>query len=234
MRSTGYNRKYAISVLEQAAAGLPRRARAARQRRRTYGPDVEYAFKSLWRVSGGLCAKAQPSSCPSPIEALERFDEISLLPDVKAKLLSMGVSTAHRLSMRIKRQSEHGIGTTLPGTLLRQQIPVRTFEDWDDFEARPPGDRPGGPLRRVRPRRLPLHTNHNRHLHRWTECVAIPNRGQIAVIAASSMRKRLPFMLLGIDCDNGAEFINHMSRTSAAQQYRLHGCGPTRRTTSAT
>jgi hypothetical protein len=44
----------------------------------------------------------------------------------------------------------------------------------------------------------------------WTECRAVPNRGQRAVFAALvAIRDRLPFPLRGIDSDNGAEFINH-------------------------
>ena len=44
---------------------------------------------------------------------------------------------------------------------------------------------------------------------RWTEPVGIVNRSQAAVSAAMVIvRHRLPFPLLGIDSDNGAEFIN--------------------------
>jgi len=45
----------------------------------------------------------------------------------------------------------------------------------------------------------------------WTECLAIPSKTQIAVSnAIRTMRLRLPFPLLGIDCDNGSEFINDL------------------------
>ena len=41
-----------------------------------------------------------------------------------------------------------------------------------------------------------------------TECVATPNRAQVHVFAAiKQARQRLPFPLLDIDSDNGAEFI---------------------------
>jgi len=44
----------------------------------------------------------------------------------------------------------------------------------------------------------------------WTECVAVPNRGEQAVRnAIMTARARLPFPLLGLDSDNGGEFINH-------------------------
>jgi hypothetical protein len=43
----------------------------------------------------------------------------------------------------------------------------------------------------------------------WTECVAVRNKAQVHVFAAiKRARRRLPFPLLGIDSDNGSEFIN--------------------------
>lgn len=43
----------------------------------------------------------------------------------------------------------------------------------------------------------------------WTECAAITNKGQLAVLAAlQSLRERFPFPLLGIDSDNGSAFLN--------------------------
>ncbi len=45
----------------------------------------------------------------------------------------------------------------------------------------------------------------------WTELEPVPDKGQAAVFAA--IRGRLPFPLLGIDSDNGGEFINaHLFR----------------------
>ena len=44
----------------------------------------------------------------------------------------------------------------------------------------------------------------------WTECVALLRRSESDVLGAlSQARQRLPFPLLGIDTDNGAEFINY-------------------------
>jgi hypothetical protein len=44
----------------------------------------------------------------------------------------------------------------------------------------------------------------------WTELAATPNKAQVHVFAALRQeRGRLPFALLGIDSDNGSEFINH-------------------------
>jgi hypothetical protein len=209
--SCGYNRKYAVDVLKRAADRSPKPNRAERRRGRKYGSDVEHGFASLWRESGGLCAKRLVPFLPELIDALERFNEISLSSSVRAKLLEMSISTASRLLQRVKRQSERGIATTRPGTLLRQQIPIRTYEDWSE-------NRPG-----FAEIDLVAHcggTASGEFCYTltvtdictgWTECAAIPNRSKISVRdALEKVKKRLPFALLGIDSDNGSEFINHM------------------------
>jgi hypothetical protein len=210
--NTQYNRKHAICVLRKAmASSLTAKAPARRSRRRTYGPEVERAFLELWRVSGCLCPKRLMPFLADLIDALERFDEISLCPGIKDKLLVMSVSTAERILGRCLRSRERGISTTLPGTLLRQQIPIRTYEEWTE-------DRPG-----FTEIDLVAHcggTAAGDYLYTltvtdiftgWTECFALRSRSQIAVCAAlEAIRKRLPFALLGIDSDNGSEFINNL------------------------
>lgn len=210
--NTQYNRKHAICVLRKAmASGANTKAPARRSRLRTYGPEVEGPFLALWRVSGGLCPKRLMPFLEQLIEALERFDEISLCPGIKEKLLAMSVSTAERMLGRCLRSRERGLSTTLPGTLLRQQIPIRTYEEWTE-------DRPG-----FTEIDLVAHcggTAAGDYLYTltvtdiytgWTECSALRGRSQIAVCAAiEAVRKRLPFALLGIDSDNGSEFINHL------------------------
>jgi len=211
--STGYNRKYAIRLLQNTAVGMPRAIKPARlrqDRRRTYGQAVEQPLLRLWVVSGGLCPKRLIPFLRELIEALERHDEINLCPVVREKLLEMSASTAERLLQRIRRSLERGVSTTLPGTLLRHQIPIRTYEDWSE-------NRPG-----FMEIDLVAHcggTAVGEYCYTltmtdvctgWTECFALVNRSQITVRAAiERLRKRLPFPLLGIDSDNGSEFINH-------------------------
>jgi hypothetical protein len=54
----------------------------------------------------------------------------------------------------------------------------------------------------------------------WTECVGVWGKGQAAVFRGlEHVRERLPFPLLGIDSDNGTEFLNaHLVRWCAAEQ----------------
>jgi hypothetical protein len=97
---------------------------------------------------------------------------------------------------------------TRPGTLLRRQIPVRT-ERW---EVDGPGYIEAGTVAHCGESmagefcwNLTITDMHAQ----WTETRAVANRGQHVVQGAiASVEAALPFAILGIDSDNGGEFLN--------------------------
>ena len=202
----GYDRKYAITIL-----GQPRQPKAKVKRRRSkiYGPEVAHALVRLWKLSRGLCPKRLVPFLPELVGALERHGEIAIAPGVKAKLLAMSCATAERLLAAHRRSLDRGIGTTSAGTPLRHQIPIRTFADWQD--AGPGfmeidlvahcGDAAAG--------QFAYTLTMTDVFTGWTENAAMPNRGSLAVLVGMEViMARLPFAVLGIDTDNGSEFIN--------------------------
>lgn len=207
VHSTGYTRKYAIHLLHH----VPRERRPVRRRRaRKYPPAAKEALVTLWRAANGICSKRLVPFLPELLAVLERCGELQLAAEAKALLLQISPATVDRL-LRPERQRyrRRGLGTTKPGTLLKRQIPIRTFTGWD--ETRPGflevdlvahcGTTTAGEY---------LHTLVLTDLHTtWTECAALCNRSQETVTAAIVVvRQRLPFRLLGLDSDNGSEFIN--------------------------
>ncbi len=204
----GYHRKHAIRLLRRKA---PRRPKVKRVRPRKYTIDVVLALEKVWRLANCIATKRLVPSLKEFVEALERHGEMSLEPKTRELLLSISAASADRLLTRA-RQADlryRGKTTTKPGTLLKQSIPIRTFADWDDAK-------PG--FVEVD---LVAHcgeSTHGEYLHslntidvatRWTEPVGIVNRSQAKVSeAVVVVRGRLPFPLLGIDSDNGGEFIN--------------------------
>ncbi len=98
---------------------------------------------------------------------------------------------------------------TKPGTLLKHRIPIRTFSDWDDLR---PGftevdlvGHDGGDTRGEFCQTLHL----TDVCTSWCEMQAVKNKAQAWVFEAlKDIRERLPFGLLGLDSDNGGEFIN--------------------------
>jgi hypothetical protein len=98
---------------------------------------------------------------------------------------------------------------TKPGTLLKHQIPIRTFAEWDEAQ---PGfveidmvAHDGGLAVGDYCQTLDL----TDICTGWTEAEAVPNKAQVWVFEAiQTIRQRLPFPLLGLDSDNGSEFVN--------------------------
>jgi len=206
---TGYHRKYAIAALNHPRK--PRLSPARRPRGKKYGPDVQAALVKLWMAANRICAKRLVPFIPELMQAMQRHGELEVTPEVQAKLLTISVATSDRL-LQAARRHRHWLknGTTRPGTLLKHQIPIRTFADWQDSRAG---------FAEVD---LVAHcgrTTSGEYLNSlvltdiatgWTEPVAVLNRSQATVGAAIRLaRKRLPFDLLGLDSDNGSEFINH-------------------------
>lgn len=205
----GYNRKYAVGLLRDPPA--PRSAPIQRPRAKRYGADVTRALKLLWVLSNGLCAKRLVPFLPEFIPALERHHEICLPTHVREKLFTISPATADRLLASVRNgEPLRGRSTTKPGTLLREQIRIRTQFAWDEQK---PGyfevdlvahcaESTAGEF---------LYTLTLTDIATgWTECQALLNRSQIGVSdAIERVRKLLPFPILGIDSDNGTEFINH-------------------------
>jgi len=181
---------------------------------------VQQALIRLWKLLDYLCGKRLVAALPETLEALERHGEIQLSEEVRGKLLRMSAATMDRLLAGEKKKFRlQGRSGTKPGTLLRHQIPVRTFADWD--EARPgfvevdlvahEGGNAWGDYCQT----LDL----TDVATGWTELVAVRNKAQVWVFEAlQEVRQRLPFPLLGLDSDNGSEFINHHLRSYCEQE----------------
>ncbi len=181
-----------------------------RPRARSYGPAVQAALRVAWAAANGICGKRLVPFLPELVASLERHGHLQLTDAVRTQLLTLSAATADRL-LRPARQAQapRSFATTKPGALLKRQIPIRTFAGWD--EARPGfveadlvahcGQRAEGAF---------LYTLVLTDVATgWTECLPLLHRGQHAVIhALDRARRLLPFPLLGLDTDNGGEFLN--------------------------
>jgi len=129
--------------------------------------------------------------------------------------MKISAATIDRLLRDHKQRMEaKGRSGTKPGTLLKSQIPIRTFSDWDekrpgfveiDLVGHEGGNGSGDFIQTLNV--TDVHTG-------WTEARAVRNKAQVWVYQALiEIRECLPFQLLGIDSDNGSEFINqHLLR----------------------
>jgi hypothetical protein len=206
--STGYQRKYAIRILKHGYKG---RAKKPKGRKAIYRGEVVEALEQIWEIYGRICSKRLHPYLPEAVKVLERCGELKLKEETKALLLCISRSSIDRCLAPVRFSTLHGLSTTKPGVLLKKNIPVRTFADWSE-------DKPG-----FLEIDLVAHcgeTTAGQYLNTltctdictgWTEPIALPRHTQEAVCSAiSAMRQDLPFDLLGIDSDNGSEFINDL------------------------
>lgn len=204
---SGYHRKHAVELLNH---GIPKRASKKRMPPRRYDEGVRLALVTVWKAANRICSRRLMPFLPEFVAALERFGHLSLIGEVRERLLAMSPATADRLLYHERHPAGSTISTTRRGKLLKHQIPVRTFFDWNDLA---PGFVEAD---------LVAHCGEcaeGAYLNTltltdiatgWTECLALIRRSEADVSAAiHTVRQRLPFPLLGLDTDNGGEFINY-------------------------
>ncbi len=215
--ATGYNRKYAMELLNHAQV---EQSTPQRPRPHHYGPEVQHALFLAWHAANRICAKRLIPFLPTLLEALERHEHLHLTEECRKQLLSMSAATADRLLSSQRKRSQRGLSTTRAGTLLKQQIPIRTFEEWEetrpgfleaDLVAHCGTDIEGGYLYTLT--LTDVATG-------WTECLPLLYRSQETVLAALQRARTLfPFAVLGIDTDNGGEFINEVVIAYCEQEH---------------
>ncbi len=201
---TGYHRKAVIRRLRRPARPRPRRRRG---RPRRYGPAVVRVLRAVWTAAGYPWAVRLKAVLPLWLPHVRQRCPVS--PAVARQVQQISARQIDRLLQADKRQVRRRLyGRTKPGTLLKHQVPLRT-DRWDvtvpgyteaDLVAHS-GDRADGDF---------AHTvNQTDIVTTWVETQAVLGKSQVRVQQAlEAMRQRLPFALLGIDTDNGSEFLN--------------------------
>lgn len=218
---TGYGRRYASYVLRSHGKKIwinPEtvlvsdvRKRKTRKKERIYDDVVVASLKKAWEMMDYICGKRLAPILKELIPRLIRFGEIRLTQEAKDKLMKISPATIDRiLAAERKKYKIKGRANTKPGTLLKNQIPIRTFSQWNDkrpgfveidLVGHDGGDGSGDFLQTLDVTDVATG---------WTETQAVRNKAQQWVFEAlKDIRGRLPFPLLGIDSDNGGEFINN-------------------------
>jgi hypothetical protein len=210
---TGWTRRHARRALGQALR-TPEHP-PARPRTRIYAEEVLEALRFVWATLSGPSGKRLAPFMNEIVEALERHGELELTSPIRNKLCRMSSATIDRaLAPERARLRMRGRSGTKPGSILKRQIPIRTFAEWDDLR---PGfcevdlvAHDGGSGTGEFCQTLDLTCVATG----WTEPRALQNKAQRWVHEAiEEIARELPFPLLGLDSDNGSEFINmHLYR----------------------
>lgn len=185
------------------------------------------ALKKLWGFSNFACGKRLVGMLPSYIETLTRDGELAIAEEERQLLLALSAATIDRL-LKIERKHVFGKGrtTTRPGTLLKHNIPIHVFTQWDE---RKPGFAEVDLVAHCGP------TARGDFAYTldfidlclcWNECRAFLGRGAYrAMQAMQTIKGRLPIPLLGLDSDNDDAFINwHLYHWCQKEQITFTRC----------
>ncbi len=208
----GYHRKYAIRLLNNARRKKkPVHKRRRPGRRKKYDhPMLLAVLKCIWSGMNLPCAKRLKAGLALWVPLYASHFGIELPSVVLELLASISASTIDRLlAPQRGKQAKYGLATTKPGSLLKKHIPIKTNQ-WD--EKRPGfleadtvahcGSSGAG--------MFVLTVNSVDIATGWTEQRAVWGKGERGVfVAIHSIELALPFPILGFDCDNGSEFLNH-------------------------
>ena len=224
--TTRYNRCYASWILKMKSGKvlgymttggkrikfvIGKKKKTKRKRDKIYGYDVFLKLKKIWAIFDFICSKRLAPFMEEAVEKLEKHSEIDLTDQVREKLLKISVSTIDRLLKSEKDKFKLGKGRkgTRPGTLLKHSIPIRTFADWDnarpgfvevDLVGHDGGNSSGDFIQSL---------NFTDIATCWDITAACINKAHVHVFRALKIIiARFPFIILGIDSDNGSEFIN--------------------------
>lgn len=206
--NTGLCRNYLTQLLSPRK-DLSFKSAINRKRHETYGTDVIVKLMYIWELFDYPCGQRLHPMMEEYIRVLEKWGEMSFSPGMRTKLLKISPATIDRRLKRTKREMKRKLlSTTKPGSMLKKEIPIKT-SSWDETRlgfgeldtVAHGGDSASG--------EFVWTLTYTDIVSQWTESVAVLGKSQrhiqtgLDTIAAS-----LPFPLLGIDPDNGSEFIN--------------------------
>ena len=204
---SGHHRKHAIRLLNgKCKESMEKKGHS----KRIYNEAVLESLIVLWEASDRICGKRLKFLLPDLIESMEHHEHINLDPEVRVRLLKISASTIDRFLKPVRKKAKPR-KRKYSKPKVRAQIPVRTFSDWDspppgyleiDFVVHCGGSMAGSYI----------HTLTITDIYSgWVECIPLIVREQSLVIEAlDTIRKQLPFPILGIDSDNDSAFINDM------------------------
>jgi hypothetical protein len=198
--TTGDDRKYAISLLHQKARATDSVQAKARLGAQVYDEQFRQVLLYIWYTANQVCSKRLVPFLPDLVAAIERHGHLRVTADIRDKLVKISAATVDRLLQPERRRIKGGISHTKPGSLMKNQIQVRTFADWNDvtpgfFEtdlvAHCGGDPNGAFLNTLV--MIDVSTG-------WLECMPLLKKSSADVINSINVAiKLMPFELKGLD-----------------------------------
>jgi len=206
---TGWHRDHARKALRSALTPKPV-PRQRKHRDPIYGPEVIAALRKVWAVLDAPAGKRLAPFLPEIVDRLIACGELDISDRTRHQLIRMSAATIdRRLAGDRARWQLRGRSGTKPGSLLKSQIPIRTWAEWDDaqpgfVEIDLVGHEGGNPTGEFAQTLTVTDIATG-----WTENRAVRTKAQKWVLPAlGEIVESFPFPVRGIDSDNGKEFIN--------------------------
>jgi hypothetical protein len=214
---TGWSRDNARRRLAAAARPGPRaRRKAPRPRPPRYSAEGRSVLRRVWAASGGLCGKYLAAAMAGLLAALEHHGELiagrrGYSPQVRAELLAMSPATIDRYLAEARTAGAlRGVATTKPSPLLRTSITIRKA---GDEVAAEPGFFECDTVAHCGPSlvgEFARSVNFTDVLTGWVFTRSIRNNAHVHIrrVMDASLAE-IPYSLVGLDFDNGSEFLNY-------------------------
>lgn len=201
----GYHRKHAIRLLNQKCESRRRKP----GRPSAYGESELKVLEQIWLTANRPCGLRLQAVIADWLSWYE--GEYGRVKDgVRNKLLQISARTLDRLMSPVRRKhGQRGKCGTRPGTLLKNQIPIKTHH----ADVNKPG---------VMEADTVAHCGNSMEgnfvwsltltdiYSGWTENRAVWNKGYEGIkVAINNVEDSLPFLITGFHSDNGSEFLNH-------------------------
>jgi hypothetical protein len=206
---TGWHRDYCRTAIRRAGTLKIASPRATRTPK--FSSHVVACLSVCWMLTRAPAGKRLAPMLATIVPLLRRDGEIILSDAEAALLVSMSAASIDRhLAEERARLSPRGRSHTKPGTLLKSQIPIRTWAQWSenvpgfveiDLVGHEGGNSSG---------EFAMTLTMTDIFTGWTINRSVKNKAAIWVFEAIEYAiSQFPFPILGIDSDNGSEFINH-------------------------
>jgi hypothetical protein len=203
--TSGLHRKHVVRLLTRTPLGWREKPAG---RKREYQPnELLGPLQAIWLATDQMCAKRLKVALPLWLPYYEKITPLEA--EIKRQLLKMSSRTIDRLLAPLRGKYPKRMGGTKPGSLLKKHIPIKTNQ-WNEsvpgFVEADTVAHCGTSLLGNFVWSITLTDIYSG----WTENAAVWNKGADGVLTQLRLiEERLPFALLGFDCDNGSEFLNH-------------------------
>jgi hypothetical protein len=204
----GYHRKHAIRLLN--AVPQPKQSPPGPEPK--YEPILEI-IEQIWSAGEQPCGKRLVEMLPLWLPHYQRRYG-RLLPGQRRLAQAISAATLDRLlAPRRAQWPLRGLSGTKPGSLLRQQIPL-AGEVWNEQRAGFMEADSVAHCGRSLAGSFIWSLTFTDLASTWTSGRAVWNRGYAGVLEQTrQVEAQLPFALLGLDFDNGTEWLNwHLIR----------------------